>query len=225
MAKKTKLTNLIIVDASGSMRPKQDEVVGGLKELFKKIKADAIKDKKVITPTTIVVDFSSSGDFNVLVNSSDSKELTDKVAESYSTRGMTALYDAIGKGFNLVGKDQEAVFVNIITDGAENDSKEFNGKLIKDLIKDARSKSWAIVFMGTTEDSINQATHLGIPIGSTLSFANTAGGTKKALKKMNDVRSYYNMTVSSMSKDMDFSSQRSSINTDNLIEDSEEDKN
>jgi Mg-chelatase subunit ChlD len=193
--KKTKLTNLIIIDASSSMRSKKDEVIGGLKQLLNQIKEDANKDKKSVSTSTIVVDFSSAGDFKVLVNSNNSEDLSEKLAEGYSTRGMTALFDAIGKGFNLVDKNQDSVFVNIITDGAENDSKEFTKDLIKKLITEARTKNWVITFMGTTEQSIDQAESYGISRGNTVTFMDSAKGVGMAINKLSAVRKTYYAAV------------------------------
>lgn len=201
---KKKFTNLIIIDASGSMASKLQEVIGGVKQIFRDIKEDAVKNSDVES-TTIVVDFSSAKDCRTLVNSKDYKDLTDKVAEAYSTRGMTALYDAIGYGFNLIPKDQDGVFVNILTDGLENDSKELQGSDVKKLISDAKEKKWAITFMGASEECLNSAENLGISRGNMMHFANTGDGTSKALNTTQLSRNaYYTNTVSMAGNDESF---------------------
>lgn len=187
----TRLTNLIVVDASGSMVDKKEEVIGGLKQLFTKIQTDAKKDKKTTKTRTIVVDFSSHADFRVLVDSVDSIGLDEKVAESYSTRGMTALFDAIGKGFNMVSQDQDSVFVNILTDGQENDSKEFSKPQITTLIKEKEGKGWAVTFMGTTKEALSQARDIGIRTGNTFQFDNSAVGATKSMSKLSSARNVY----------------------------------
>lgn len=194
MKKKTKLTNLIIIDASGSMSSKQSEVIGGLKTLFSQITSDVKKDKKTVTTKTVVVDFSGHGDFRTLISSDDSLSLDESIANKYSTRGMTALYDAIGKAFSLVSK-QDGVFVNIITDGEENDSKEFSSKDIQDLIESKKKDNWTITFMGTTEAIINKAVSLGVSRGNTMTFSDSARGVKMSMDKLSSTRStYYSMT-------------------------------
>ncbi len=62
---KKKICNLIILDASGSMSNKADEVRHGLKELFKDI-----RQSSDVKNHTIVCDFASAGDFRILINSS-----------------------------------------------------------------------------------------------------------------------------------------------------------
>ena len=199
-------TNLIIIDASGSMGSKRPEVVGGLKQLFKDIKKEASPE---VNTTTIVVDFANSNDFNVLVNSNNVSQLTDNIANSYQVRGMTALYDAIGRAFKLVPKKQDGVFVNILTDGDENDSKEFKFSDVKDLIAKKKAKKWAITFMGTTEESLKDAKAWGVADGNTYFFSNTSAGVAKSMNMSNNARSaYYTATLTN-----------SNVDTENLLAD------
>jgi len=203
-ATKKNFTNLIIIDASGSMASKAIEVVGGVKNLFKDIKEDAAKNPKVKS-TTIVVDFSSAKDYRELINTTDPDALLDSVAEAYSTRGWTALYDAIGFAFAKVPADQDGVFVNILTDGEENDSKELRSKDVKALIAAGKAKGWAITFMGTDENCINTAVSLGISKGNTMQFMNTAAGVRGSLETTKLSRTaYYTNTVTLSAPAADF---------------------
>ncbi len=217
-------TNLIIIDASSSMESKKPEVKGGLKELLAQIKADAVKDKKTVKATTIVVDFSGQGDFKTLLNAEDSILLKDDVSDSYRTRGLTALYDAIGKGFALVDAKEKNVFVSILTDGEENDSKEFDYNKLKELIEAKKQLGWVITFMGTTESAIKSARSIGISAGNSLSFADNASGVMGALGTKGHPgiftsarKMYYSNTFS---EDPKF---RSSVSMDSLLEEAAKD--
>ena len=201
-------TNLIIIDASGSMQDKVQEVINGLKKLFSDIKADAIKNPDVKT-TTIVLDFSSFNDLRVLVNSTSPEDLKDEIADKYVPRDWTALYDAIGKGFSLIPEKQDGVFINILTDGQENNSKEFNQEKIKKLIGDAKLKNWVVTFMGTTEEAINNAVSLGVSQGNTVCFADSAIGVRGVLTKTSNARSSYYTSMTT----------NAAINLDTLMED------
>ncbi len=197
-------TNLIIIDASGSMGSKRPEVIGGLKQIFSDIKKETSPE---VNTTTIVVDFANSADFRVLVNSNNQSQLTDAVANNYQVRGATALYDAIGRAFRLVPKKQDGVFVSILTDGEENDSKEFKFADIKALIEKKRNKKWAITFMGTSEESLKDAQALGVSVGNTMYFMNNGEGVTKGLSTSNSARTaYYTATLSN-----------STIDTENLL--------
>ena len=200
-------TNLIIIDASGSMESKKSEVIGGLKQLFKDIKADVSPE---VNTTTIVVDFSASNDFRVLVNSNNPTLLTDKLAASYEPRGWTALYDAIGNAFKLVPKKQDGVFVTILSDGQSNADREMKALDVKVLIEKKRAKKWGITFMGTTEDMLKDAEKIGTSKGNLFQFADTKFGVETAMKMSSTTRGvYYNTATTSSSLD--------NVDVDNLI--------
>jgi Mg-chelatase subunit ChlD len=185
-----KICNLIILDASGSMTDKAIEVRLGLLNLFGDIQtADDVKNR------TIVCDFSSAGDFNVLIDTKKAHKLTREIAERYQTRGMTALYDAIGKGFNLIDKKYNGVFVNIMTDGLENNSVEFRLKDIQKLIEKKRKKGWAVTFMGTTEEALHEARSMGIPSLNTYKYEDAREGAESAAAMRKAARQRYSDLV------------------------------
>ena len=66
--KKKNIYNLLIIDASGSMSSKVEEVRGGVNQIFEDLKEDVTKQPLVKNKIT-VTDFSSHGDFNVLYKS------------------------------------------------------------------------------------------------------------------------------------------------------------
>ncbi len=190
------ITNLIIIDASGSMGSKAEEIRGGLRLLFKEIKADAELGESNIR--TIVTQFSSPGHFTELVNSKKTKKLTDELANSYKPQGMTALFDAIGQGFQLVPKKQDSVLVTIMTDGEENSSQEYTRESITKLIKEKRGSKppWTITFMGTTEQAMKEAKSWGVSGGNSLQLRNTAKGFDKGMRSYSKMRkSHYESSM------------------------------
>lgn len=218
---KVKTTNLIIIDASGSMSDKKAEVRGGIKQLLTTIKEDAINDKDTVLTRTVIIDFSGPNDIRIIMDESDSSNIDDTISEKYEVRGMTALYDAVAKGFSMVNGDK--VFVNIITDGLENASQKHNYAQIKELITGKKSAGWGIVFMGTSEEALKQAEGMGVTRGNTMQFVNSAAGANVAFSKSLKARSSYN--VSNVASTYSLASEELSrgISLDNLIAD--EDKN
>ena len=195
MTKKKKFTTLLVVDASGSMGDKIAEVIGGLKQIFADIKADAVANPDV-EMQTIIVDFSYAKDIRIIINTSDSSLLTDKLAESYATRGNTALYDAIAYGFGLVPEGQDGVFVTIMTDGLENDSKVQTSITLKELVEAKKQLGWGITFMGTTETAVHDAVKFGVSFGNTMTFMDSADGVESAMNMSSNTRAaYYSGTV------------------------------
>jgi len=213
---KKNITNLIILDASSSMSHKAEEVRDGLKDLMKDIKKD-MKENKEARMITIVCQFAGAGRFKVLLNTAERKDIKPtKLSELYKPSGMTALYDAIGEGFNLVGDKEDGVFVNILTDGQENDSQEFTKMAIKKMLDDAKESKWGVTFMGTTEDAIQNAIDLGIERGNTYQFADNVRGVDLSNKAKFLSRKHYTTTVM-------MSASADDIQVDNLMSDIEKD--
>lgn len=118
---------------------------------------------------------------------------------NFSPRGMTSLYDAIGMTVNNMGSfidkmneddKPEKVIVLIITDGMENNSKEFKPETLTSLIEEQKNKySWEFVFMGTTENAIKDAKSFGIV--NTFSYDDSLVGTRNAYFAMSSATSSY----------------------------------
>ena len=216
MSKNKKITNLIIIDASSSMLSKASEIRDGLKQLLSDIRTD-MKENENVKNRTIICQFAGAGSFKVLVNTTKIKKLTDDIADDYKPWGMTALFDAVGQGFNLVGKKQDGVFVNILTDGDENDSKEFTVDMVKKLFAKAKKKKWGLTFMGTTEDAIKSAVSWGVHGTNTFQFEdNSEGIINTTLTRKSSRSAYYNSVLASASLD--------DIQTENLVDDKKSDE-
>jgi uncharacterized protein YegL len=190
-----KVTNVIVVDASSSMSSKAEEVRDGLKSLLKDIRKDMKKNKGEAKIRTIVTQFAGAGTFKVLLDTSKRKKVTYDSAENYMPSGMTALFDAVGQSFAMVGKKQDGVFVSILTDGDENDSKEFTREDIQKLFKKVDKKNWGLTFMGTTQGAVEAAVSLGIKRSNTLQYSNDIQGTKAANVSRNFSKQMYFASV------------------------------
>lgn len=118
--------------------------------------------------------------------------------DTYIPRGSTALHDAIGftiselreRRVKELKKEENEALVVILTDGYENDSKEWRGKKVADLIKEVDAKeNWTISFIGASKSSaVNAANTLGIQntsfvdTSSTEAYASTSRGISNALR-------------------------------------------
>lgn len=187
--------NLIILDASGSMSSKVPEVIGGINLLIDDLKTDESTLEGVTNKTTIV-DFSSHNDFKVIYQDTATSDLAHIDNTQYSARGMTALYDAIGKAFMLIPNGSKDVLVTIFTDGLENDSKEFKETSIKALIDSKKELGWTVTYMGTTAESMLEASSMGIHEEDFLPYADSDIGTRKAFYSLSLAKKKY--TVSKM---------------------------
>jgi hypothetical protein len=172
-----------ILDRSGSMGDMVDEVINGFNSFISE-QNDGVDECRVS-----LIQFDDRYEVNYVGINVDSVTKLDN--KTYIPRGFTALYDAIGKtmismGERFVKLDEserpDKVILIIMTDGAENSSKEYNAESIKTLIEKQKTDySWEIVFMGTNQDAVLTATSIGISGLNALSYANTKDGTATAL--------------------------------------------
>ena len=209
---KKKITVVLILDASSSMRNKQNEVSDGIVDIMK----DAIKMSKENEDTdydALVTQFSSPGHFKVVYQGPITESLDfDEIRNGYQAHGMTALYDAVVTTFGMIPKERDGVFINIFTDGEENSSQEAKLEDVKKLIEAAKKNLWGVTFMGTTEEEIGRAVAMGLSRGSTMSYHNSRVGTQVA----NSARSKSFATYSNMVSNNSVSADA----LDNLMEES-----
>lgn len=155
---------VIILDESGSMDSKEEEV--------KSRTAKLIQEQKAIPgeANLSIYTFSSFGNARYLRKRENLRQVGEII--DYHPSGNTALYDAIGAviddiGFSL-SKIEEAqrpgkVFVVIITDGQENDSRIFSEKEVKDKIEHQQSKyNWRIEYITLGFTDLRSAMSLGV---------------------------------------------------------------
>jgi hypothetical protein len=100
--------------------------------------------------------------FDVLREGVDAEDWRDVTNREVNPRGMTPLYDAIGRIVSLAEKDKpgKAVIV-IMTDGEENSSQEMTKASAKAALDRVRAKGWEIVFLGTEFSNFDDATGVG----------------------------------------------------------------
>lgn len=172
--KKTKKLPLVeiiaILDRSGSMSSIQREAIGSFNNFLseqKKVPGD-------VKMTTVLFD----DQYEILndgVMLTDIPDLNDK---TFVPRGMTALYDAVGKTITTVSerlsktsksKMPAKVIMMILTDGAENASKEYNSSKIKELID--TKKDWEFIYLASDMTQFKDEAFRSA--GNTFNFAAT----------------------------------------------------
>ena len=159
------LTQLVIIsDRSGSMSSSQEESQNAINHLI-----DEQKKEEGECQLTFV-EFDDS--YDVVYDAG----IKDAPQYFLMPRGMTALYDAVGRTINMVGEklrnlpeaDRPAlVQVVISTDGLDNRSREFSKSRVAQMIKRQRNEfSWQFVFIGVEIDAESIAVDLNININN-----------------------------------------------------------
>lgn len=153
---------VLIIDRSGSMSSRREEAENSINRFI-----DKQKNASGYTNLTLV---EFDNEYNILYDGISISEITNKY--NLDPRGMTALFDTIGKTINLVGhrlsntqeRDRPGlVTVVIVTDGQENCSKEFALDKIKELISHQEKKyNWQFTYLGADQNSFQDAQKIGI---------------------------------------------------------------
>lgn len=178
------LTEIVaILDRSGSMNALRAETIGGFNNFVEEQK------KGEGTARLTLVQFDDL--YQIDYENKDINDVQPLSEESYVPRGMTALYDAVGKTIITLGerlakleedKRPGQVIVLIITDGHENSSKEYIGNKLREMIKHQEEKyNWTFVFLGggDIKKQKQQGADLGINTSNVYGFAATSGGTNR----------------------------------------------
>ncbi len=179
---KNDLTQIVcILDRSGSMSALESDTIGGYNRFIESQK----EEQGEAWVTTVLFD----DKYELLYDAADIKTLQPMTNQEYYARGMTALYDAVGKtivdiGHRLAKLAEEErpskVIVVIITDGLENSSKEYDKNKVKDMITHQTQKyNWQFIFMGANIDSAAEAASIGIDEKFSMDYAATDLGTAR----------------------------------------------
>ena len=188
MAKKKVKTNLYFVaDRSGSMNHMASEVIGGFNAYVEKQKAEPGEANLTL------VQFDS--EYEVVHKALPIKEVPELTSKVYFARGMTALYDAVGKTITegLISSNAgELNIITIMTDGAENASKEYSYEAVKALIKRAQDEfNWEVIFLGANMNAREYATNMGSKAQNVSNFAANGAGMLNAVNTMSFASSSY----------------------------------
>jgi hypothetical protein len=122
-------------------------------------------------------------------------------AETFVPRGSTALLDAMGRTINAVGarlsntpesQRPGKVIVVILTDGAENASKEFRRDKIKAMVEEQTNRwNWQFIYLAANQDAIAVGQSVGIRAQACAAFVADKAGTERSYRSVsNSVSSY-----------------------------------
>lgn len=186
----------ILIDRSGSMASRWNETLGAVNAYVSELtKAKATKNALA---TVCLFDATFGLDFVTLrsgMSVGDWEPITDNDA---TPRGMTPLYDAIGRIANIVETDSpKKAVVAVVTDGAENASKEVTREGAKAYFDKLRTNGFQVVFLGADFDAFGQSASVGTTANQTLVMR--AGNYNAAFKSLANATMAYSATGAVMS--------------------------
>ena len=182
---KTKVYNVIIMDRSGSMWDIRKPAIMGFNEVLGGVKAAQTKYAETQEQFITLVLFDSASIDEVYWNADPSKaeHLTTK---TYVPGSATPLYDAMGRTLTKLERElkedeNHSVLVTVITDGYENDSREYDLASVKALVEHLKDQGWTFAYMGTDHDV--HAVSIDLSITNVVKFEKTAEETLETFKK------------------------------------------
>lgn len=179
----TNLTEIaFILDRSGSMQSLVPQTLEGFNQF--------LRDQQALPGQARLTLVLFDDIYEVPVDAVPVAEVVPLDETTYTTRGCTALLDAIGRTIDDLGRrladTSEAerpgkVIVAILTDGLENASQKYSLADINQRITHQRETySWEFLFLGANQDAIATATRMGIDAHHSATYAADAAGMRSS---------------------------------------------
>lgn len=170
------MQSYILVDKSGSMKANWAETIGAINGYVETL--DETKGMGKTKVTVAAFDSHGAMDYQIVRDEVKAKNWATIAENEVQARGMTPLYDAVGKMHSqIVESGPKKASVLIITDGHENSSKEITREVCGSIIKEWRDKGFDVVFMGADFDAFGQSEQVGVGVRQTI---NTTKGNYAA---------------------------------------------
>lgn len=179
----------LILDRTGSMDSIRQDVIGGFNQFL-------AQQQAMPEPATFTfVQFDSQDPYEVLHRAVPITTAGPLMPQTYVPRASTPLYDAIGRGILDLeatlaampdGHRPSRIMFVIVTDGAENASREFSRARVMGLIAAKKSLDWQFVFLSADLTSFEDARGMGVDSDARLHFDLSKHGNDAAWASMSE---------------------------------------
>lgn len=181
-AKKESIVNLnvyhlIVLDESGSMYPVRKQTVDGCNETIQTVRK--MQEMNADQKHYVSIYLFQTGASRYILKDIPIGEVRELLPQDYRPSACTPLFDAIGYTLTELKEklaDNVAAYVTIITDGYENDSRNFTLQMVKNLISEMKERNVIFSFIGANIDSKQYAQSMGIE--NSLQFTADTEGAK-----------------------------------------------
>lgn len=186
----------LVLDKSGSMGSIKDSIIEAFNDNIETLKKET---EGMITKVCLVV-FSTHGNQSVPLWMADLDSVKPLTEKNYQPGGMTAMYDAVGYTLKRLSEDTKnetgdiSYLVTVVSDGHENDSKNYKGSDIAEMIQ-ARNEDgrWTITYVGANQDLSKVAKDMKLSSANTLNFdASKEGVRAMSVSYSTGTQNYFN---------------------------------
>ncbi|MEM9669631.1 MAG: vWA domain-containing protein [Pseudomonadota bacterium] len=174
----TGVHSYILLDRTGSMSDIWDEALSSVNAYAKSVGEEEAGEADIETIVNLAVFDAQEGlQFDVLRRGIEAETWKEVTNDEAHPRGMTPLFDAIGRIVALAEADapEKAVLV-IMTDGLENASREMTGEGAKAALDRARDRGWEVVFLGAEFANFSDAESVGVSSGQSIAVGSQQFG-------------------------------------------------
>lgn len=169
--------HLIVLDESGSMYPVCKQTVDGCNETIQTVRK--MQEMNADQKHYVSIYLFQTGASRYILKDIPIGEVRELLPQDYRPSACTPLFDAIGYTLTELKEklaDNVAAYVTIITDGYENDSRNFTLQMVKSLISEMKERNVIFSFIGANIDSKQYGQSMGI--NNSLQFTADTEGTK-----------------------------------------------
>lgn len=162
----------VVLDRSGSMSTIAQDAIGGFNSFIK-----AQQEIEGAANVTLAI---FDDRYDIVFENVPIEKVALLTSKDYTPRGMTALLDAVGRSLtSLEIQAPEKAILCVITDGAENSSREYTHATIKEKVQAAEARGWQVVFLAANIDEKAVGASMGLSKGMTRGFVADSFGTQE----------------------------------------------
>jgi len=173
-----------ILDRSGSMEPHTEAAIAGFNEF--------LRDQQAVEGLARLTLVLFDDRIEIPIDNLPVSEVVELDTRTYTTRGSTALLDAIGQtidSFKVRTRDlppesrPDQVIFAIFTDGEENSSRRFTWQDIAGKIRRRQERQgWQFLFLAANQDAIATAAQMNIHAHNAATAHNSPDGVRGSAK-------------------------------------------
>jgi Mg-chelatase subunit ChlD len=193
-----------VLDKSGSMDVIREATISGFNEFLRDQRREG--GRAFMTLTLF------DTHFYTVAHAVDVRHMKPLDYFLYEPGGCTALYDAIGHSMHMTDdyvakhRPDQVLFV-VMTDGLENASREFDQRMIFDMIAERQERAgYEFIYLGANQDSYAASVQMGMSPGHSLDWMATPSAAAATMRRVShNVRAYRRAGVAQMNADEFFS--------------------
>jgi uncharacterized protein YegL len=184
---------VLVLDRSGSMGRVREQARDAFNEAVDRVRTETAKGSGDVTLSLVVFNHEVR---SILVNE-PARRVRKLGPDDYVPNGSTALFDAVGRGIDLLERPgnlaaQDGALVIVISDGMENASQHVSQTdLVERMQRLEATEQWTFSFMCANVDIRDLTQNLRVPHANVAAWDQTAQGTARMAENLAEGVSNY----------------------------------